>query len=32
MKLRLDEKKAMREWLGAARLPGPLESFPVKGV
>ena len=32
LKTRLDEKSALREWMGGAPAAGPLESFPTKGV
>ena len=32
LKTRLDEKSALREWMGGAPAAGPLESFPTKGL
>ncbi len=32
LKTRLDEKRALREWMGGTPPVGPLESFPTKGV
>ena len=32
LKMRLDEKDAMSEWMGGAPPPGPLERFPTRGI
>ena len=32
LKTRLDEKSALRDWMGGTPPPGRLESFPTKGV